>query len=98
MFKLSTQRKLNKERKNYLNYVRYRLVNSARIPVNAFAFDSQGNVGQGESPNVESYGALVSDLVSGQSGTTEDVLTLLSIMANILLVKEEDHDDDDEFA
>lgn len=78
--KLSGLANLQNERKNYIDYVRYRLPLAARIPVNAFAFDSIGEFGQSsgsdgktdigvgdlERYNQRAYGALVSDLVSAQ--------------------------------
>lgn len=77
--KLSDATKLKKERKNYSQYIRYKVVNAAHIPRNGFAFETRG-----DGVGTEAYGALVSDLVSGQA-EEQDVLTLLSAVVNVLL-------------
>jgi len=76
--KLSRVDKLMKERENYRQHVRYKVLVAARSPVNAFAFDSKGVNGKdaGESDadtfcpdkdySKECYGVLVADLASSK--------------------------------
>jgi V8-like Glu-specific endopeptidase len=82
--KLSTKQKLERERNNYADQVRYRVVNAARISVNGFAFDTQGEFGRDGTKRVSGipYGALVSDLVSGRRTS---IVTLLSAVAGAIL-------------
>lgn len=87
--KLSTAAKLRKESMLYRKWVRYRLVNAARIPNNGFAFETTGIEGQykgqgralEKNKTPESDGVLVSDLVSGGRTGEERVRTLLDIVA-----------------
>lgn len=86
--KLSSKKKLEKERQQYRKYVRYRLPNAARIPGAGFSVDSDGSqgvlAGQGKLPEIEgihSYGALVSDLVDGGLKGQSHSLTLLRCLA-----------------
>jgi hypothetical protein len=91
--KLSTADKVDKEARNYRAWVRYHLVNAARIPVNGFAFETKGTRGRQsgraldteridadfEDVAGEADGVLVSDLVSGKPGhnAENEVQTLL---------------------
>lgn len=92
--KLSNARKLRGENKLYRKWVRYRLVNAARIPGNGLAFETTGEVGKQcglneglksiipipAAKDTASDGVLVSDLVSGGEGD-EEVNTLLDLIA-----------------
>jgi len=76
--KLSRVDKLMKERENYRQHVRYKVLVAARSPVNAFAFDSKGvngkEAGESEAETFcpdkdyakECYGVLVADLASSK--------------------------------
>lgn len=75
--KLSSVKKLKRERNNYKKYVRYKVLAAARSPSNAFAFDSTGQHGQlcgvegnefieTSSYEEKCYGVLVSDLASAR--------------------------------
>ncbi len=85
--KLASKDKLEKERNNYSKYVRYCIVNSARIPKNGYAFDTHGKEGMKDEifPNDVPYGALVSDLVSAETKEPDYIVTLLSIIASYFL-------------
>lgn len=93
--KLSSKSKLEKERRKYLDFVRYRVVNAARIPVNAFAFDSDGLRGMDQSAGVpdterkyrDYFGVLVSDLVFAKDPNTRQVATLVSTVVDHLKAK-----------
>jgi hypothetical protein len=87
--KLSVTEKLRKELNGYRKWVRYLLVNAARLPENGFAFDTKGedgrNEGSGKRPSIDramSDGVLISDLVS--AGENQPVSTLLDIVAELL--------------
>ena len=76
--KLSRVDRLVKERENYRQHVRYKVLVAARSPANAFAFDSTGKSGKeagafdkkifipGEKYSEECYGVLVADLASSK--------------------------------
>jgi hypothetical protein len=79
--KLSTWQKLDRERTNYRNFVRYKIPFAARIPAAAYAVESRGYEGmraaaelrpsggiRSTEPGDDSFGALVSDLVDGKAG------------------------------
>ena len=85
--KLSSKEKLEKERNKYSKYVRYRLVNSARIPQNGYAFDTRGKKGKDDTETEEDipYGALVSDLVSGEVHSPNYIVTLIGIITYTFL-------------
>jgi len=90
--KLSNAQDLRRENNLYRKWVRYRLVNAARIPANGLAFETIGDVGKqcGLAKETKivlpaegdktSDGVLVSDLVSGGS-EEEGVNTLLDLVA-----------------
>ena len=90
--KLSSKTKLDRERDRYLEFVRYRVVNAARIPVTAYAFDSDGQRGRdtkrltkGEIDKQqyrEPYGVLVSDLVFAKDPNNTTVSTLISTVVD----------------
>ena len=91
--KLAAAEKLRKERHLYRRYVRYKLVNAARISTNGFAFDTRGRDGQDSangpaivcrSRNDEAFGVLVSDLVSGGGNDQENVRTFLDVLAHAI--------------
>jgi len=94
--KLSIAKKLEKEKYNYSQFVRYKVVNAARIPMNGFAFDTRGIEGRNKGSGKEiqgtaegmadvPYGALVSDLVTGLNANYESVLTLMACIANSII-------------
>lgn len=77
--KLSRVDKLMKERENYRQHVRYKVLVAARSPAKAFAFDSTGSDGKnagndnkmetyepGEGYTEKCYGVLVADLASSK--------------------------------
>lgn len=86
--KLSSKAKLDRERDRYLKFVRYRVVNAARIPVTAYAFDGDGQRGRdikhlgkevvATRSYREPYGVLVSDLVFAKDPDNTTVSTLIS--------------------
>lgn len=86
VIKLAEKKKLDTERDRYLRHVRYKVVNAARIPVTAYAFDSDGSKGIAMSRGGDlskgkfrkSFGVLVSDLISSRGGEKEEVSTLIS--------------------
>lgn len=92
--KLSTAHKLKIELSKYKTYVRYKLVNAARIPSNALAFDTRGEDGRlsaineaattHQNKHYEAYGVLVSDLVSGGGSDNENVRTFLDLLAHAI--------------
>lgn len=92
--KLSTAEKLRNEARLYRKWVRYRLVNAARIPVSTgLAFETTGWDGKNShvtivppeaGQNAESDGVLVSDLVSGGQTHEDKVRTFLDLVAKNL--------------
>lgn len=94
--KLANTEKLRSEVSRYRRWVRYRLVNAARLPDNGFAFDTDGSAGQRlgatgaavveDTTTLAEYagssdGVLVSDLVSAGTRGQGKVRTLLDQVA-----------------
>jgi len=96
--KLSTWSKLDGERANYREFVRYKVPFAARIPAAAYAIDSRGYEGLQAAkspvrlgrqrhldPGDDSFGALVSDLVDGRaSGVAANTFSFLDIAVDEL--------------
>lgn len=92
--KLSSAEKVDEEADRYRKWVRYRLVNAARIPPGAFEFETTGRHGKEsgeqdrqkidvtfETVKQTADGILVSDLVSGERSSDGPVHTLLDAVA-----------------
>jgi hypothetical protein len=106
--KLSSAKKVAQELENYRKWVRYRLINAAKIPVSAFAFETMGHLGRqhGLAKKMafsfkdvaeDADGILVSDLVSGEFDSKSKIRTLLDSIALAVLSHKASGGADDPF-
>lgn len=93
IIKLASKSKILKEHSAYRRHVRYRIIHAARIPLNAYAFETSGEFKKGDDTQ-EGFGALVSDLVGIGNPGRQNPQSLLAKCASILTGIDDDAETD----